>query len=357
MSIKRVIVGMSGGVDSSVTALLLKQQGYEVQGVFMKNWEEDDTLTDCPAKIDLEAVAAVCDVIEINFQTVNFSREYWDRVFAHFLKEYQAGRTPNPDILCNKEIKFKAFHDYAKSLGADYVAMGHYARTDHDGAYRLLKGCDSNKDQSYFLYTLGQDELKHALFPIGHLNKPDVREIAVKAGLPNHNRKDSTGICFIGERHFKNFLAQYLPAQPGTIETFEGETIGEHDGLMYHTIGQRQGLRIGGRKGAKEQPWYVLSKDLVRNVLIVGQGHDHPALFTESLICCDLHWVSRQKPIFPLNCFAKTRYRQTEQACTIHEINDGKLQVKFAEPQWAVTPGQAIVFYQGEVCLGGGTIE
>lgn len=357
MSKKRVIVGMSGGVDSSVTALLLKQQGYDVQGVFMKNWEEDDTLAECPAKVDIEAVTAVCQVIGIDFQTVNFSREYWDRVFAHFLQEYQAGRTPNPDILCNKEIKFKAFHHYAQSLGADFIATGHYARCDQNGTFRLLKGSDSNKDQSYFLYTLGQTELERALFPIGHLTKPVVRQIAVEAGLPNHARKDSTGICFIGERHFKNFLAHYLPAQPGNIETFEGEIIGTHDGLMYHTIGQRQGLRIGGRKGAKEEPWYVLKKDLARNVLIVGQGHDHPLLFKTSLICRDIHWVARQNPTLPMHCFAKTRYRQTEQACVIHVLDDNKLEVTFIEPQWAITPGQAIVFYQDDVCLGGATIE
>lgn len=354
----RVIVGMSGGVDSSVAALLLLQQGYEVQGLFMKNWEEDDTSSYCSATEDRNDAQAVCERLQIPLHTINFAAEYWDNVFEHFLTEYQAGRTPNPDILCNKEIKFKVFLDYAKHLGAEFIATGHYARRlVDDHTYYLAKGLDTNKDQSYFLYTLNQQQLAASLFPVGELTKPEVRKLAAAAGFSNHAKRDSTGICFIGERKFKAFLQEYLPAQPGDIETPTGETIGRHDGLMYYTLGQRQGLGIGGRKGASEQPWYVLDKDLTRNVLIVGQGQDHPLLYSASLVCHQLHWVSGIVPQLPINCTAKIRYRQHEQACTLSYLDEENLQVNFLQPQWAATPGQSIVFYQDNICLGGGVIS
>lgn len=358
MKNKRVIVGMSGGVDSSVSALLLKQQGYDVHGLFMKNWEEDDTENHCAASVDVADARAVCEQLDIPLHTVNFATEYWDRVFDYFLREYQAGRTPNPDILCNREIKFKAFLEHALRLGADVIAMGHYARVACDeGSYRLLKGMDSNKDQSYFLYTLNQVPLAKSLFPIGELTKPMVRQIAAKAGLPNHAKKDSTGICFIGERKFKEFLSRYLPAQPGTMETPEGKLVGEHEGLMYYTIGQRQGLGIGGREDASDEPWYVLAKDMARNVLIVGQGHQHPLLFVQELVCDQLHWVSGSAPQDSFTCTAKTRYRQVDQPCRVERLTADQYRVTFDAPQWAVTPGQSVVFYQGENCLGGGVIR
>ena len=349
---------MSGGVDSSVAALRLIDQGYQVEGLFMKNWEQDDDDDYCAAAVDLEDAQKVCDQLNIKLHSVNFSDQYWDRVFKHFLDEYSAGRTPNPDILCNKEIKFKAFLDYALSLGADYIATGHYVRVSNDdNQYYLLKGCDPNKDQSYFLYTLGQHQLKHSLFPIGDIEKTEVRLIAEKADFVNHAKKDSTGICFIGERKFKDFLQQYLPAQPGNIETTDGDIIGKHHGLMYYTLGQRKGLGIGGVKGSDEEPWYSLEKDLQRNTLIVGQGENHPMLFHQYLTASQLHWVNNTQPVLPFECTAKVRYRQPDQKCEIIELSSNQCSVRFEEPQRAITPGQSIVFYQNDICLGGGVID
>ncbi len=355
---KRIIVGMSGGVDSSVTALLLQQQGYEVQGVFMKNWEGDDTAEHCAAEDDLRDARQVCETLGIPLQGVNFADQYWDRVFEYFLQEYRASRTPNPDILCNREIKFKAFLDYALAQGADYIATGHYARIGHEGErYTLLRGKDANKDQSYFLYTLGQTQLARSVFPIGELEKARVRELAETHHLVTFNKKDSTGICFIGERDFRAFLKRYLPAQPGEIHTPEGLRLGRHEGLMYYTLGQRQGLGIGGIKGHEGAVWYVAAKDLANNILIVVDGHDHPLLYSQSLKAIDLHWVAGEPPLLPLACSAKTRYRQQDAACTIEIAEENSCVVHFQEPQWAVTPGQSVVFYQGEVCLGGGIIN
>ncbi|MFD2177342.1 tRNA 2-thiouridine(34) synthase MnmA [Veronia pacifica] len=363
-STKKVIVGMSGGVDSSVSAYLLLQQGYQVEGLFMKNWEEDDNEEYCSAAEDLADAQAVCDKLGITLHTINFAAEYWDNVFEHFLSEYKAGRTPNPDILCNKEIKFKAFLEFAgEVLEADYIAMGHYVRRTfptHSGEKpQMLRGKDNNKDQSYFLYTLSHDQVARSLFPVGELEKPEVRRIAEEQGLVTAKKKDSTGICFIGERKFTEFLSQYLPAQPGLIETTEGNAIGEHQGLMYHTLGQRKGLHIGGQKGGNgnEEPWYVVDKDIKRNVLIVGQGHNHPALFSNGLIAAQLHWVDRTPIRQSLKCTVKTRYRQQDISCTIEPVDELTIKVIFDEPQAAVTPGQSAVFYLGDVCLGGGIIE
>lgn len=353
----RIIVGLSGGVDSSVSAYLLKEAGHQVEAVFMKNWEADDTDTYCPAAIDMADAQAVCDTLQIPLHLVNFADQYWERVFAYFLAEYQAGRTPNPDVLCNKEIKFRAFLDYAKGRGADYIATGHYVRKQNiDQHTQLLKGLDPQKDQSYFLHALNEEQLSRSIFPVGDLPKTEVRRIAEKLGLKNHAKKDSTGICFIGERKFKTFLSEYLPAQPGRIETLDGDRIGDHDGLMFYTIGQRQGLKIGGMKNKAESPWYVAHKDLNRNVLIVVQGESHPSLFKPTLIARAMHWIN-EPPALPLRAMAKTRYRQPDQSCLIEKIENDRYLVTFDDPQRAITPGQSVVFYQGDICLGGGMIE
>lgn len=356
---KKVIVGMSGGVDSSVSAYLLKKQGYHVTGLFMKNWEEDDTDEYCSAADDLADAQAVCDKLNIPLLTVNFAAEYWDHVFANFLSEYQAGRTPNPDILCNKEIKFKAFLEYAiHDLGAHYIATGHYVRwRDSNGETQLLRGFDSNKDQSYFLYTLSSTQLAKSLFPVGELTKSQVRTLAEQLELTTAHKKDSTGICFIGERKFKDFLSRYLPAQPGDIVTLNGKTVGQHEGLMYHTLGQRKGLGVGGIKSATEDAWYVVEKDLINNRLIIVQGADHPALFSHALIAQQLHWVNRKTPEVPFKCTVKTRYRQQDIPCLLTPLDSDRIYVKFDAPVAAVTPGQSAVFYQDEICLGGGIIE
>ncbi|MCA6219370.1 tRNA 2-thiouridine(34) synthase MnmA [Photorhabdus antumapuensis] len=356
---KKVIVGMSGGVDSSVSAYLLQQQGYQVAGLFMKNWEEDDNEEYCSAATDLADAQSVCNKLSIELHTVNFAAEYWDNVFEHFLSEYRAGRTPNPDILCNKEIKFKAFLEFAaEDLGADYIATGHYVRRkDINGKSQLWRGLDDNKDQSYFLYTLSHQQIAQSLFPVGELEKPEVRRIAEKIGLVTAKKKDSTGICFIGERKFRDFLGRYLPTKPGPIMTVDGETLGEHQGLMYHTLGQRKGLGIGGTKEGSEEPWYVIDKDVQDNILIVAQGHEHPRLMSTGLIAQQLHWVDRQALTEEIHCVVKTRYRQQDIPCTVTPINKDKIEVRFANPVAAVTPGQSAVFYQGEVCLGGGVIE
>jgi len=358
----KVIVGMSGGVDSSVSALILLQQGYQVEGLFMKNWDEDDGTEYCTAKDDLADAQHVCDKLGITLHTANFAAEYWDNVFEHFLEEYKAGRTPNPDILCNKEIKFKAFLEYALVLGADFIATGHYVRKgrEHmpDGEKaQLLKGLDNNKDQSYFLHAVGHHEIERTLFPVGELEKPEVRRLAQEFDLITHNKKDSTGICFIGERRFKDFLEQYLPAQPGDIKTLEGDAIGRHSGLMYHTIGQRQGLGIGGLANYSDEPWYVVEKDLENNVLLVTQSSNDAPLYKTHLIASNMDWVAHQTPTLPLECKAKCRYRQADQECTVYQQDDGSIEVAFVQPQRAVTPGQSVVFYLDEVCLGGGIIN
>ncbi len=351
-----VIVGMSGGVDSSVAALLLKRQGYQVSGIFMQNWEDDDE--HCTARQDYRDAASVAARLDMELTTVNFADEYWERVFAHFLEEYSAGRTPNPDILCNKEIKFKAFLDHARSRGADAIATGHYVRAGGSNeAVKLLRGIDNNKDQSYFLYTLNQQQLRPSLFPVGEMEKPDVRKLAQEAGFHVHSKKDSTGICFIGERKFSSFLAEYLPAQPGDIVTDSGETIGRHNGLMFYTLGQRQGLGIGGRSAGEESPWYVLDKDLTDNRLVVGQGHDHPALFRSSLQAHNLHWVQGEAPASSFRCTAKVRYRQQDQSATVTLTDNDTLHIEFDQAVRAATPGQSLVLYDGDACLGGAIIS
>lgn len=348
---------MSGGVDSSVAAQQLIEQGYKVEGLFMKNWEQDDDQDYCAAAEDLNDARQVCDQLGIKLHSVNFSDQYWDRVFKNFIDEYTAGRTPNPDILCNKEIKFKAFLDYALQLGADFIATGHYVqRSNKSGKYQLLKGLDDNKDQSYFLYTLTQKQLQHSLFPVGGIEKPQVRKIAEKSGFITHDKKDSTGICFIGERKFKDFLQRFIPAQTGEIKTLDGKTIGKHHGLMYYTLGQRKGLGIGGVKNASEAPWFSVKKDLGKNILYVAQGDD-ASLYHTHLDASQLSWVSGVAPELPYLCKAKIRYRQADQSCTLHSLKNGSTRVSFEQAQRAITPGQSIVFYDRNICLGGGIID
>lgn len=355
---KSVVVGMSGGVDSAVAAFLLKEQGYKVQCVFMKNWEDDDDEFYCSSEEDYSEALQVCDLLNVPLHSVNFSKEYRENVFSYFLTEYRLGRTPNPDILCNKEIKFKFFLDYALKLGADKIATGHYAKIiESDVKFTLFKGIDDNKDQSYFLYLLGQKELSKAIFPLGDIPKEKVRIIAKENNFPNHDKKDSTGICFIGERDFKSFLQQYLPAQPGEIVTSDGKVVGKHDGLMYYTLGQRKGIGVGGGHGTTEEPWYVVNKDLEKNKLIIGQGHDHPDLYSKNISARQLHWIADAPQTFPFECSAKIRYRQKDQKCIINSINDRIASITFIEKQFAPTPGQSIVFYKVEQCLGGGIIE
>ena len=354
---KKVVVGMSGGVDSSVSAYLLKEQGYDVVGLFMKNWEEDDTDTYCSAAADLADARAVCDKIGIELKTINFAAEYWDRVFENFLQEYGAGRTPNPDILCNKEIKFKAFLDYAfEDLDADYIATGHYVRRTFDEKPKLLRGTDPNKDQSYFLYTLGYEQVGKSLFPVGDIIKPEVRKIAAKLGLATAAKKDSTGICFIGEKRFNEFLSRFLPAKAGNIETVDGKVIGRHDGLMYHTLGQRKGLGIGGMKDScSDEPWYVVDKDVKNNTLIVAEGNDDKALYSIGLNAISETWIT-DCPNLPFECTCKIRYRQPDVECTIYREKEN-LRVMFKKPVAAVAPGQSVVFYDGPDCLGGAVID
>ncbi len=350
----RVVVGMSGGVDSSVTALLLKEQGYDVIGIFMKNWDDTDESGMCTATEDFDDVVRVCNQLDIPYYAVNFEKQYWDKVFTYFLDEYKKGRTPNPDVMCNKEIKFKAFLDHALALGADYVATGHYAQVEKVGdSYRMLRGVDENKDQTYFLNQLSDEVLSKVMFPLGHLPKKEVRKIAAEHDLATANKKDSTGICFIGERNFKDFLSEYLPAQPGNMTTLNGEIKGKHDGLMYYTLGQRQGLGIGGAG----EPWFVVGKNVEENVLYVEQGYHHDALYADGLIASQLNWINEEPDNKPFSCTAKFRYRQKDSGVTVHPLEDGRVKVTFDQPERAITPGQAVVFYQDEVCLGGGTID
>jgi len=358
MTKAKIVVGLSGGVDSSVTALLLKQQGYDVIGLFMKNWEDDDNSEYCSSRQDLLDAVSVADTIGIPIEAVNFAREYKDRVFSTFLSEYQAGRTPNPDILCNAEIKFKAFLDHAMRLGADRIATGHYAQViENNGLFQLLKAADGSKDQSYFLHRLNQTQLSRAMFPLGKLLKTEVRKIAEQHGLCNYAKKDSTGICFIGERPFREFLSAYLPTQPGEMRTPNGKLVGKHIGLSFYTLGQRQGLGIGGDKDSSGEPWFVAAKDMANNRLIVVQGHDHPALLSQRLAALDAHWISGSAPTLNHPYAAKTRYRQADAPCQITALSGDQCSVSFEQPQWAVTPGQSVVLYDGEVCLGGAIIE
>jgi len=355
---ERIVVGMSGGVDSSAAALLLKQQGYEVIGLFMKNWEDDDNDEYCSSRQDLLDAVSVADTIGVHIEAVNFAAEYRERVFSYFLREYQAGRTPNPDILCNSEIKFKAFLDHAIQLGADRIATGHYAQVrEKDGLFQLLKASDDSKDQSYFLHRLNQAQLSRAMFPLGNLLKSKVREIALQHKLPNHAKRDSTGICFIGERPFREFLNRYLPASPGEMVTPENIVVGQHMGLSFYTLGQRQGLGIGGARDASGEPWFVAGKDMANNRLIVVQGHDHPALLSPRLTALDAHWISGATPLIDHPYAAKTRYRQADAPCRFRALDEGCCEIVFDEAQWAVTPGQSVVVYEGDVCLGGAIIE
>ncbi|MBS4167725.1 tRNA 2-thiouridine(34) synthase MnmA [Parachlamydia sp. AcF125] len=351
---KTVVVGMSGGVDSSVSALLLKEQGYNVIGMFMKNWEEVDENGVCPASRDFEDVVRVCDQISIPYYSVNFVKEYWENVFSHFIEELKLGHTPNPDILCNREIKFKVLLDKALQLGADFLATGHYCQNALSGSLaQLLKGRDPGKDQSYFLYAISQRALHKALFPIGGLLKSEVREIARRHRLSTSEKKDSTGICFIGKRDFKQFLGQYLSFQKGNFENVKGDVIGQHDGVAYYTIGQRKGLGIGGQGEA----WFVVGKDVERNVVVIDQGPNHPALYANTLTATELHWHSPELPKAPFTCRAKIRYRQADQECVIEKVTEDRIEVRFSTPQRAITPRQSIVFYKEDVCLGGALIE
>jgi tRNA-specific 2-thiouridylase len=353
----RIVVGLSGGVDSSVAAWLLKRAGHEVVGVFMKNWEEDDSDGYCTSRQDLVDAASVADVIGIELEAVNFAAEYQDRVFAQFLHEYRAGRTPNPDVLCNSEIKFKAFIDHAKALGAERIATGHYARLERsEHGVELRKAADAGKDQTYFLHQLSQAQLDGTMFPVGDLAKRDVRAIAREQGIPTYAKKDSTGICFIGERPFREFLARYLPTEPGPIETASGETVGRHQGLAYYTLGQRQGLGVGGTRGGGPAPWFVAGKDLARNALIVVQGHDDPRLYADVVETGTMHWITGAAPS-GRRFAAKTRYRMADARCTLEPLAAGRWRVRFDAPQWAPTPGQYLVLYDGETCLGGAVIE
>ena len=356
---RRVVVGLSGGVDSAVAAWMLKQQGFEVIGVFMKNWEDDDTDEYCTSREDLVDAAAVADVLGIELEAVNFAAEYRERVFAHFLREYEAGRTPNPDVLCNSEIKFSAFLDYALRLSADHIATGHYARVRRPDAdprrVELLKAADATKDQSYFLHRLTQRQLSPVLFPLGDLTKREVRAIARREGIPTHAKKDSTGICFIGERPFRDFLARYLPRTPGQVVTPEGAVVGRHQGLAYYTLGQRQGLGIGGTRDGSDAPWFVAGKELHRNELVAVQGHEHPLLYRRNVEAIEMHWISGKAPALPRRVGAKTRYRMPDAMCTLAGTDTG-CAAAFDAPQWAPTPGQYLVIYDGDVCLGGGVI-
>ncbi|MFM9884503.1 MAG: tRNA 2-thiouridine(34) synthase MnmA [Burkholderiales bacterium] len=355
---ERIVVGMSGGVDSSVAALLLKRAGYDVVGLFMKNWEDDDDDEYCSTREDLVDVASVADVLGIELEVVNFAAEYKDRVFSEFLREYAAGRTPNPDVLCNAEIKFKAFLDHAMSLGARRIATGHYAGVrEAGGRFELLKAHDTTKDQSYFLHRLDQSQLSRVLFPLGDMNKVDVRQLAKEAGLPVHAKKDSTGICFIGERPFREFLNRYLAHKPGAIRTPEGKVLGEHIGLMFYTIGQRKGIGLGGTRDGDGHPWYVAAKDLERNELVVVQGHEHPLLLARHLVARDLAWVAGTPPDPTAWYSAKTRYRQGDAVCSVTALDETQCALEFVRPQWAVTPGQSVVLYAGDVCVGGGVIQ
>ncbi|HEV8255563.1 MAG TPA: tRNA 2-thiouridine(34) synthase MnmA [Casimicrobiaceae bacterium] len=355
---QRIVVGLSGGVDSAVAAWLLKREGHEVVGIFMKNWEDDDTDEYCTSRQDLIDAAAVADVIGVEIEAVNFAREYRERVFAHFLNDYQAGRTPNPDVLCNSEIKFNAFLDHALSLGAERIATGHYAQLERaDDGVRLLKAADGAKDQTYFLHRLDQRQLDRTLFPVGHLTKSSVRAIAREQRIPTYAKKDSTGICFIGERPFRDFLARYLPKTPGPIETADGCVVGRHQGLAYYTLGQRQGLGIGGRRGADESAWFVAGKDLARNVLTVVQGRDDPRLYAQTLEVDAMHWIANRSPVSGSRLAAKTRYRMADAPCRLDRVDSGRWRAGFDAPQWAPTPGQYLVVYDGDACLGGGAIS
>ena len=358
-----VIVAISGGVDSAVTAMLLKQAGVKVSAIFMKNWNEPDDYGNCQWEDDVADALTVCEKLDIPLNTVDLSQAYWDEVFVDFLREYQRGRTPNPDILCNREVKFKAFLEHVNALGGDIIATGHYAqiKSANNGgtnrAFQLVRGKDRNKDQSYFLYTVGQPQLQKTIFPIGGLEKSSVRDLAKAAGLAVHKKKDSTGICFIGERKFRQFLSEYISIKPGKIKTLTGETIGQHEGTAFYTLGQREGLGIGGVKGYPQGAWFVAAKDQHKNELYVTQGHQHPALMSASLRAENIHWIAGRAPQLPLRCTAQTRYRQKDEPCEVTLVGEDVLDIRFTRPQRAVTPGQSVVFYLNEVCLGGAIID